>query len=283
MIRRLAESPQRGGHTVLAFQRFQIGKLVAAKSTNVIERNSLFDYHVTMRTLKRSCIVFFLAVVIALANTAVEPATREGNWMGRHEGFVAEAKQGGIDVLFMGDSITDGWRNRGKAVWDREYAPFKAANFGIGGDRTQHVLWRLRNGEGEGYQPKAIVLMIGTNNTGRERDGTVRNTTPEIVEGVTAVVQELRGRFPEAKVLFLAIFPRGEKDDPRRAQIADINKQLAKLHDGNYVHYLDIGSAFLEADGTLPKEVMPDLLHPNEKGYEIWADAIREPLKQLLQ
>ncbi len=228
--------------------------------------------------------LFLLLTAVAYANTAIEPAPRDERWVARHEGFVAEARQGGIDVLFLGDSITDGWRTRGKEIWDREYAPLKAANFGIGGDRTQHVLWRLRNGEAEGYQPKAVVLMIGTNNTGFESDGTTpRNTTPEIVEGVTTIVQDLRKDFPNAKILLLAIFPRAEKDSARRAQVTEINRSIAKLHDGRNIHYLDIGAKFLDADGTLPTDIMPDLLHPNEKGYQIWADAIREPLKALLK
>jgi len=231
----------------------------------------------------------FLIAAIASANTAVEPGPRDAAWLKRHEGFVAEARHGGIDVLFLGDSITDFWRDTnpergGKIIWDREFAPLKAANFGISGDRTQHVLWRLRNGEADGYQPKVVVLMIGTNNTGLERDVTTpHNTPPEVIEGVTAVVNELRARFPEAKILFLAIFPRGEKDAPQRTQVAEVNRSLAKLHDGRHVFFLDIGDRFLDAEGNIPKDVMPDLLHPSAKGYEIWADAIREPLKQLLQ
>lgn len=238
-----------------------------------------------MKLRLRFLISFLLLIAaVASANTAIEPAPRDEKWVARHEGFVAEAKQGGIDVLFLGDSITDGWRDDGKPVWDREYAPLKAANFGIGGDRTQHVLWRLRNGEAAGYKPKLVVLMIGTNNTGFERDGTTpRNTMPEIIEGVTAVVQELRGKFPAAKVLLLAVFPRGEKDSKPRAQVNEINKGIAKLHDGARVHYLDISAKFLDAEGNIPKDVMPDLLHPNEKGYGIWADAIRDPLKRLLR
>jgi lysophospholipase L1-like esterase len=217
------------------------------------------------------------------ANTAIEPAPRDTKWVARHEGFVAEAKRGGIDVLFLGDSITDAWRSKGKAIWDAKFAPLKAANFGISGDRTQHVLWRLRNGEAEGYQPKAVVLMIGTNNTGKERDSDQpRNTDAEIVEGVTAVVDELRAKFPQAKILFLAIFPRGEKDSPQRGQVAAVNRELKKLHDGRTVHWLDIGEKFLAADGSIPADIMPDLLHPNEKGYQIWADAIEQPLKKLL-
>jgi lysophospholipase L1-like esterase len=236
-----------------------------------------------MKRLPYLTLVFLIAAV-ASANTAIEPGPRDAAWLQRHEGFVAEAHRGGIDVLFLGDSITDFWRDRGRAVWDREFAPLKAANFGISGDRTQHVLWRLRNGEADGYQPKVVVLMIGTNNTGLERDGkTPRNSTPEVIEGVTAVVNELRARFPEAKILFLAIFPRGEKDAPQRTQVAEVNRSLAKLHDGRHVFFLDIGDRFLDAEGNIPKDVMPDLLHPSAKGYEIWADAIREPLKQLLQ
>lgn len=225
-----------------------------------------------------------LLAAVAYANTAIEPVPRDERWVGRHEGFVAEAQKGGIDVLFLGDSITDGWRTRGKEIWDREYAPLKAANFGIGGDRTEHVLWRLRNGEATGYKPKAVVLMIGTNNTGFERDGTTpRNTTAEIVEGVTTIVSDLRTDFPDAKILLLAVFPRAEKDSAQRAQVAAINESIAKLHDGAHIHYLDIGAKFLDAEGNIPLDIMPDLLHPNEKGYGIWADAIREPLKALLQ
>ena len=238
-----------------------------------------------MRTRVLPFIGFVLLLVaVAYANTAIEPVPRDGGWMARHEGFVAEAQKGGIDVLFMGDSITDGWRRGGKEIWDREYAPLNAANFGIGGDRSQHVLWRLRNGEAEGYQPKAIVLMIGTNNTGFERESTTpRNSTAEIIEGVTTVVQDLRTDFPDAKILLLAVFPRAEKGSERRAQVAEVNQSIAKLHDGTHVHYLDIGDKFLDAEGNIPLDVMPDLLHPNEKGYQIWADAIRELLKALLQ
>jgi len=240
----------------------------------------------------RLLLPFSLLLLLAFparANTATEPAPKDARWMERHEAFVAEAKQGGIQVLFLGDSITDFWRDAnpqrgGKAVWDREYAPLHAANFGISGDRTQNVLWRLEHGEADGYQPRVVVLMIGTNNTGLERDGvTPRNSTPEVVAGVTAVVRELRGRFPEAKILFLAIFPRGAKDSPQRAQVAEVNRELAKLNDGEHVFYLDIGGRFLDAAGDIPRDIMPDQLHPSLTGYEIWADAIRAPLRQLLQ
>jgi lysophospholipase L1-like esterase len=217
-------------------------------------------------------------------NTAIIPVPRDAKWVARHEGFVAEAQKGGIDILFLGDSITDFWRNKGSNVWNQYYSPRHAANFGISGDRTQHVLWRIANGELDGIKPRVVVLMIGTNNTGKEKDtGKTRNTVPETIAGVQAVVRELRAKLPASKILLLAIFPRGTLDDPQRAQVALINTVIAKLHDGQMVKYLDLNPKFLEADGTLPRSIMPDLLHPNEKGYQIWAEAMEPTLAEMLK
>jgi len=220
----------------------------------------------------------------AVPNTATIPVPRDSGWVRRHERFVQQAQNGGIDVLFMGDSITDFWRNRGSNVWNQSYAPRHAANFGISGDRTQHVLWRIDHGALDGIHPKVVVLMIGTNNTGKENDHkTPRNTVPEVAEGVQAVVNDIRARLPDSKILLLAIFPRGTLDDPQRAQVALINTLIAKLDDGKTVKFLDIGSKFLEFDGTLPRSLMPDLLHPNAKGYQIWADAMEPTLDEILK
>ncbi len=217
-------------------------------------------------------------------NTATNPVPRDSAWVKRHEGFVQEAQKGGIDILFMGDSITDGWRGRGSNVWNQSYAPRHAANFGISGDRTQHVLWRIDHGELDGIHPKVVVLMIGTNNTGKENDHkTPRNSVPEVAEGVQAVVNDIRARLPESKILLLAIFPRGTLDDPQRVQVALINTLIAKLDDGKMVRFLDIGPKFLEFDGTLPRSIMLDLLHPNAKGYQIWADAMGPTLDEMMK
>lgn len=216
-------------------------------------------------------------------NTAIIPAPRDPKWVARHEGFVEIAKKGKVDLLFMGDSITDGWRTRGLNVWNKYYAPQHAANFGIGGDRTEHVLWRMDNGELDGIKPKVVVLMIGTNNSGKEKNGHMRNTIPQIIEGVTAVVTELRAKLPESKILLLAIFPRGNIDDFQRGEVAVVNTALAKLDDGKMVKFLDIGPKFLEADATLPRSIMPDLLHPNEHGYQIWADAMNPTLDEMMK
>jgi beta-glucosidase len=159
-------------------------------------------------------------------------------------------------------------------VFDRYFGHWKVANFGIAGDTTQGVLYRLQNGEGSGFSPKAVMLMIGTNNT-------ARNTAAEIAEGVGAVVLELQRRFRDAKILLLGVFPRSRANDPVRATIAEINRTIAKLHDGDRIHYLDIGAEFLDASGNIPADVMSDGLHPSTKGYEIWAKAVIEPLSGL--
>jgi lysophospholipase L1-like esterase len=195
----------------------------------------------------------------------------------RHQGFLEVAKAGGIDLLFVGDSITDGWRNRGLEVWNRYFAPLKAANFGIGGDTTQGVLWRMQNGELEGFKAKLIVLMLGTNNINR-------NANDDIAEGDRAIVNEFLKRQPQAKVLLLGVFPRGPAaDNPFRASIKTINEKLATIADNQRVFYMDIGDKFLAADGTLPAAIMPDGLHPNAQGYKIWADAIHARVKELMQ
>jgi len=203
-------------------------------------------------------------------NSATKPVPRaEKWWTDRHQGFVELAKKGNIDVLFVGDSITQAWGREGKKIWTEQYAPLKAANFGISGDQTQHVIWRLREGkELTGINPKVVVLMIGTNNMGR-------NNSEEIAEGITAIAHELTHQLPQSKILLLGIFPRRPSaGDPARAKIKDVNQRIAKLDDGKHVRYLDIGEKFLESDGTLTKEVMPDFLHLTPKGYKIWADAM---------
>lgn len=221
---------------------------------------------------------------VAIPNTATNPVPRDAKWVQRHEGFVQEAQKGGIDILFLGDSITDFWRNRGSNVWNQFYAPRHAANFGISGDRTQHLLWRIDHGELDGIHPKVVVLMIGTNNTGKENDHqTPRNTVPQTIEGVQAVVSDIRRKLPDSKILLLAIFPRSTLDDPQRAQVALINPVIARLDDGKMVRYLDLGPRFLADDGALPRSIMPDLLHPNAKGYQIWAGAMEPTLVELLK
>jgi lysophospholipase L1-like esterase len=197
----------------------------------------------------------------------------------RHEGFVETAKQGNIDLLLHGDSITDWWvqGDENTAVFQKYFGAIRTANFAVAGDTTQGVLWGLRNGEGQGFSPKAVMLMIGTNNT-RE------NTAPEIAEGIGAVVLEMRRDFPDAKILLLAVFPRGRPGDAVRDQIAEINQTIARLDDQQHVFYMDIGAKFLDADGVfLPDTFRADNLHPVAKGYEIWGEAVQATLARLLK
>jgi len=227
-----------------------------------------------------------IAVRPPRVNPATVPALNPG-FRTKHAANVALAQKGDIDLLFMGDSITDFWRNAGppgvanppragKAIFEKYYGGMKAANFGIGGDTTQGVLYRLKNGEGQGFQPKAIMLMIGTNNA-------ASCSSAEIAEGIGAVVQEMRQDFPNAKILLLGIFPRGNPGDPVRQTVLAVNPLIAKLDDGQHVFYLDIGSKFLDADGVLQPDIMADKLHPNEKGYVIWAEAVKGPLAELMK
>ena len=216
--------------------------------------------------------------------TATTPAPREPTWRKRHEGFVALAKKGDIDVLFLGDSITDLWggeghlaRSQGDKLFRRQFVPLKAANFGIAGDQTQNVLWRIQNGELDGIHPKVVMLMIGTNNISR-------NSPEEIADGITAIVREIHKRSPQTHVLLLGIFPRGEKPTELRDKIKQVNTIISRLDDGGAtVKYLDIGGYFVEDDGTISRKIMYDTVHLTEKGYQIWADAVKGPIHELLE
>jgi lysophospholipase L1-like esterase len=240
-----------------------------------------------LRALFFVSVVFPLAAQEASQPTTVKPVPRKDPaWMQRHERFVEQSKAGNIDVAFIGDSITQGWEGEGKEAWEKNFAPLKSGNYGIGGDQTQHVLWRLTEGkELEGINPKVAVLMIGTNNTGA-------NNAKDIATGVEAIVKELRKQKPGIKVLLLAVFPRSTKWGLQEEKISagdlmpkirDVNKYLAKLDDGKHVVYMDVNKVFLEEDGGMSKEIMPDYLHLSPKGYERWADAILPKIRELLK
>jgi lysophospholipase L1-like esterase len=211
---------------------------------------------------------------------ACVPATRDkpANWMSRHEKFVAQAKRGGIDILFLGDSITDNWRSKGLKVWNEYYAPRQAANFGIGGDRTQHVLWRIENGELEGIHPKVTVLMIGTNNSKSD-------SADDIAHAIGMIIDVIRAKIPDTKILLLAIFPRNKPSDtPAMMEtIRQVNQKIVHYDNGGSVRFLDIGSKFLGPDGKVHADVMADFLHPTERGYKIWASAMEPTLDEMMK
>jgi lysophospholipase L1-like esterase len=211
-------------------------------------------------------------VSIPRDNSAIRPVPRNA---AKHDAYVELAKKGDIDLLLIGDSITDLWRGSTE-TYATYFGKYKMANFGISGDTTQGVLWGLQNGEGTGFQPKAIMMMIGTNNS-------TGNTGPEIAEGNGAIVMELRKDFPNAKILLLAIFPRNAPGSNNRKVNAEASAIFSKLADNKNVFYMDIGEKFLSPDGTISTEIMADGLHPTAKGYVIWGDAVKDKLAELMK
>jgi beta-glucosidase len=214
---------------------------------------------------------------------AIEPAIQTASyavewWMPRHNAIVERAKQGDVDLLMIGDSITHGWESTGKELWAKYYAHRKAINMGFGGDRTEHVLWRLQNGEVDGLSPKLAVIMIGTNNTGHHQD-----PAQDTARGIRLILKELQTRLPNMKILLLAVFPRGaERNDPLRILNTEINELISAYGQSESIHFLTLNKLFLEEDGTLPTSIMPELLHPNERAYRMWAEAMEPTIQELL-
>jgi lysophospholipase L1-like esterase len=201
-------------------------------------------------------------------------------FMAAHERFLAIAKEGKAKLVFLGDSITAGWAGNGKEVWPKAFGQYQPANFGIGGDRTQHVLWRIQNGELDGIKPKAVVIMIGTNNSATD-------PAEGIASGITRIVGTVRAKQPQAKILLLGVFPRGSRPDGKlnelHAKLQQVNAVIARLDDGKHIFFLDIGDKFVQGDGPISKEIMPDFLHLSPAGYQIWADAIGPKLAALMR
>jgi lysophospholipase L1-like esterase len=213
----------------------------------------------------------------AHTNTAVVPVPRSDERSRARTDVVLKRAQdnpGECDIVFIGDSITQGWEGAGKAVWQKFYGQRKCLNFGVGGDRTQHVLWRFEHGQLDGLKPKVTVVMIGTNNSNSQD-----NTEGEILEGVAAIVHQISERLPQTKILLFGIFPRGKTFSAQRGKVLQVNEALAKLDDGQKIFYLDIGPQLIEADGSISPDMMRDALHPGERGYQIWAEALEPKLK----
>jgi lysophospholipase L1-like esterase len=253
-------------------------------------------------------------------NPAVKKLNRD---IARHQEFLKRIEQskGAGDVIFLGDSITQGWE--GQKTWQEHFGSFKPVNLGISGDQTGHVLWRITDGrELDNLKPKAAVIMIGTNNTGG-------HTAEQIAGGIKAIVDEVKKQKPGIKILLLGVFPRGSSGDAQRSldkiiegikpindelkkdkpdlqrlnallksleqqkgtipatklnpKIGQINAIISKLDDGKTVFYKDIGKEFLDANGGLSGEIMPDYLHLSAKGYDIWGKAIKADIEKLLR
>ncbi len=213
-------------------------------------------------------------------NNATVPVPRLDQewWRNRHREKVKLANKGNYELLFLGDSITHGWENAGKTVFNKYYNKRKTLNLGFSGDRTEHVLWRLLNGElATNLNPKVATIMIGTNNTGHSMQN-----AEETFLGIKAIVDLLQDRRPKMKILLLGIFPRATNPEhPQRIRNNEINSLAKTLADSKNIHYLDISTRLLDEKKNLPKSVMPDALHPNEQGYKIWAKAMEDKICEL--
>jgi lysophospholipase L1-like esterase len=210
------------------------------------------------------------------------PRVKEYEWMSVakwkeiHAAQQAVAKQGGIDLMFVGDSITQGWPHD---FFEQQFGRFHAANFGVGGDHTGNVLYRLDDPVMASLKPRAIVLLVGVNNFFHCADN-----TEQTFAGIRQVVATLRQEYPDARILLNAVLPYGDaNEESKRAQVRELNRMVAALDDGKHVFYRDYGPRFLQADGTIPTDVMADHLHPTAKGYRIWADAMLPDIEQLMK
>jgi lysophospholipase L1-like esterase len=210
---------------------------------------------------------------------AVVPVPRtESWWTTQHEDTLARIRQGEVDLLMIGDSITQGWADEGRRIWDAYYGRRRAVNLGFNGDRTEHVLWRLDHDEIEGIAPKLVVIMIGTNNTSTRHD-----PPAETAAGIQAILTTLRTRLPGTKILLLGVFPRSASaDNPLRRVNAAINDRISAFADNQHVFFLDLSRHFLDDQGRLSHDLMPDYLHPSERGYQVWADGMQDMIRKLL-
>jgi lysophospholipase L1-like esterase len=210
------------------------------------------------------------------AESAITPATRNE---GRRKGFLEAGKKPGIQLVFLGDSISDAWPRAGKEAWNEHYAPLNAVSFGVSGERTEDTLGHIEGGVLDGLNPKVVVIMIGTNNIGHFAE-----EKPEwAAAGVKKIIEQVHAKLPQTKVLLLGVFPRDKKGSPKRNAVEGINAIISKYGDGTKVTYLDLSSKFLDAQGEIPKDIMPDGLHPNAGGYKIWAEAMKPTLDGLLK
>jgi beta-glucosidase len=210
---------------------------------------------------------------------AVVPVPQTASWWTtRHEDTLERIHQGEVDLLLIGDSITQGWADEGRRIWDAYYGRRRAVNLGFNDDRTEHVLWRLEHGEIDGIAPKVAVVMIGTNNTGTRHD-----PPEETAAGIQAILTTLRTGLPGTKILLLGVFPRGPSaEDPLRRLNAAINDRIRAYADNQHIVFLDLSLHFLDDQGDLSQDLMPDYLHPSERGYQVWADEMDEVIRKLL-
>jgi lysophospholipase L1-like esterase len=226
------------------------------------------------------------------SNTAIVPAPNAErdsyNWLERHAAVLRSKREGDPGIVLIGDSITHFWGGEpaaktanGPKAYAALFAPYRVLNLGFGWDRTQNVLWRLDHGELDGLHPRAVVINIGTNNTSQTAAARA-NTPAEIVAGIAAICERVRSKAPSARIILTQVFPREESAaHPTRRTIGEINRLLVEFASQHQLDVIDPGARMLAPGGTLPRSLLPDSCHPNEAGYQLWADALRPLLPQV--
>lgn len=215
---------------------------------------------------------------VAAARTEESAVTPVVHLPERHDENMKRKEEGKIGLLFIGDSIMDRWPKFGTDTWEK-FKPYDVADFGVGGDTTENVLWRIDHGELDGLNPKVTIIMIGTNNIGHAGG----EKPAWAAAGVKKVLDEVHEKMPETKVLLLGVFPRDVKGSDKRDRAEAINPIISKFGDEKNTTYLDIGKVFLDENGEIPKDVMGDKLHPTAKGYQLWYDAMWPTLEGMLK
>ena len=213
---------------------------------------------------------------------AVTPTTQKAKWaeswwMPRHEAILEKNKNEETDLIFIGNSIIHGWENAGKETWDNYFSQYNPVNMGFGGDQTQHVLWRLDNGELDNINPKLAVVMIGTNNAGNG------HSSEMIADGVIQIISRIRTKLPKTKILLLRIFPRGNPGAEIRETNTKASEIFSAVADNKKVIYMDINEIFLDQNDSIPFHIMRDKLHPTTEGYVLWVDVITDKVSELIK
>jgi lysophospholipase L1-like esterase len=214
-----------------------------------------------------------ISVVPAMVPVMQKDAFARDWWLPRHRQKIRERELLGkeLDVVFLGDSITHAWEYTAPEVWKKYYGQHRALNLGFDGDRTENLLWRIQNGAIDEISPHLVVLLIGTNNAGHRQE-----SSKESAQGIKAILDELRYRLPDSKILLMALFPRSKKPSQQLRRLVDGTNQLIKTFaDGEMIIWQDINHHFVDALGILHAYVMPDFLHPNAQQYVLWAEAIQ--------
>ena len=213
------------------------------------------------------------------AHAAITPQPRTDQWiLARQEECVRRAKEATkADIVFVGDSITQGWEEGGKEAWQKRFGAMSTLNLGVSGDRTEHVLWRLQQAPITKLAPKVIVLLIGTNNLGH---GT--SNAEQTIDGCLAVLAALRAQAPQATILVCEIFPRGERVNAMRGDLLQVNQAVRGQLDAK-MKSLPIGDRWVQKDGTIQKADMPDFLHLSAAAYDQWAQALLPELQAALR